>query len=32
MLVISHFVVAGIFAGLTALALLGWHSKEPAEA
>jgi cytochrome c oxidase subunit 1/cytochrome c oxidase subunit I+III len=29
MLLLSHFVVAGIFAGLAALALVGWHSTEP---
>ena len=32
MLLTSHYAIAGIFAGLAAAALLGWHSKEPAEA
>jgi cytochrome c oxidase subunit I len=32
MLLLAHFVVAGIFAGLCVLALAGWHLQEPAEA
>jgi cytochrome c oxidase subunit 1/cytochrome c oxidase subunit I+III len=32
MLLIGHYVVAGIMAILCVLALLGWHSKEPQEA
>jgi len=32
MLLLAHFVVAAIFAGLAALALAGWHAQEPAEA
>ena len=31
MLLTAHFVVAGIFGALAALALAGWHSQEPAE-
>ena len=31
-LLVSHYVVAGLFALLAALALVGWHSREPAEA
>jgi cytochrome c oxidase subunit I len=32
MLLLSHFVVAGIFGALSLLALGGWHAQEPAEA
>jgi len=32
MLLLAHFVVAGIFAALSVLALGGWHLQEPAEA
>ena len=32
MLLLSHFVVAGIFAALAVLAVAGWHAQEPAEA
>src|ERR671939_84647 len=32
MLLLSHFVIAGIFAALSVLALGGWHAQEPAEA
>jgi cytochrome c oxidase subunit I+III len=32
MLLTSHYAIAGIFMALAAAALLGWHSKEPAEA
>jgi hypothetical protein len=32
MLVIGKFGVAGIFAVLCLLSLLGWHSREPQEA
>jgi cytochrome c oxidase subunit 1/cytochrome c oxidase subunit I+III len=31
MLVIEKFVLAGVCAGLAALTLLGWHSREPQE-
>jgi hypothetical protein len=29
MLLISHFVLACVAAGLTLLAVAGWHSQEP---
>jgi hypothetical protein len=32
MLLLAHFVIAGIFAALSVLALAGWHLQEPAEA
>jgi cytochrome c oxidase subunit I len=32
MLLLGHFVVAGIFGGLAVLALGGWHLQEPAQA
>jgi hypothetical protein len=32
MLLLQHYEVAGVMAILCALALLGWHSKEPEEA
>jgi cytochrome c oxidase subunit I+III len=32
MLLTSHYVVAGIFALLSLLALAGWHWREPEEA
>jgi cytochrome c oxidase subunit I+III len=32
LLLIDHWAIAGIFAALGALALLGWHSVEPEEA
>jgi hypothetical protein len=32
MLLLAHFVVAGIFGALSVLALGGWHAQEPAEA
>src|ERR671929_1118042 len=32
MLLLSHFVIAGIFGALAVLALGGWHLQEPAEA
>jgi heme/copper-type cytochrome/quinol oxidase subunit 1 len=32
MLLVAHFVIAAIFAALAALALAGWHAREPAEA
>jgi cytochrome c oxidase subunit I+III len=31
MLLVGHFVAAGLFGGFVALALVGWHWKEPAE-
>jgi cytochrome c oxidase subunit I+III len=32
MLLVSHYAIAGLFAALAALSLVGWHSREPAEA
>jgi cytochrome c oxidase subunit I len=32
MLLLAHFVVAGIFSALCVLAVAGWHLQEPAEA
>jgi cytochrome c oxidase subunit I+III len=32
MLLVSHYFIAAVFAGLGALALAGWHWREPAEA
>jgi cytochrome c oxidase subunit I+III len=32
MLLLGHFVIAGIFGALCVLALGGWHAQEPAEA
>ncbi|MFL5819200.1 MAG: cytochrome c oxidase subunit I [Solirubrobacteraceae bacterium] len=32
MLLIEHYVIAGIFAGLVMLALAAWHHREPQEA
>jgi cytochrome c oxidase subunit 1/cytochrome c oxidase subunit I+III len=32
MILVDHFVIAGICAGLVALAVLAWHSEEPAPA
>jgi heme/copper-type cytochrome/quinol oxidase subunit 1 len=32
MLLLTHYVTAGVFAGVCALVLLAWHSKEPQEA
>jgi hypothetical protein len=31
MLLTTHFVVAGIFAGVAALVLAAWHAQEPAQ-
>jgi hypothetical protein len=31
MLLTTHFLIAGIFIGISALALAAWHLKEPAE-
>ena len=31
MLLTTHFVVAGIFAGIAGLVLAAWHAQEPAE-
>jgi hypothetical protein len=32
MLLLGHWVTAGVFTGLVALVIFGWHMKEPQEA